>query len=76
MKDLYTIALVFGDKPRYLAFGSKNNILPNSMRVTTKRSDSAKFTKAQAEKISIQVKGRNLGEKQIRIESMLFDSDI
>lgn len=76
MKDLYTVSLVFDDKPRYLAFGGDNSVLPKGFRVTTKRELGAKLTKSEAEKLYNQIKSNNLGEKKVRIESVLFNSDI
>ena len=76
MKDSYTVALVFDNKPRYVAFGGNNQILPKGLKITTNRNNGAKFTKNEAEKIRNLVKTHKLGEKQIRIESTLFESEV
>lgn len=74
MKDLYTVSLIFDNKPRYVAFGGNNNVLPKGLRVTTDRKNSAKVTRDEAEKLCKQIKSKKLGEKQVRIESIAFDS--
>jgi hypothetical protein len=74
--DEYTVSLVFGETKRFMAFGGDNNILPKGFKVVCKRENASKMSKESALDLYHELKSKNLGESQIRVESTDFDDSI
>lgn len=69
----YTVALVFGETKRFLAFGGDNNILPKGFKVVCDRKNASLLSKESALDLYTSLKSKNLGETQIRVESIDFE---